>query len=93
VDMASYRQGTFSHGDKDASSPQGHPSPAPSPQAVYEVRGQAVTAQDYANLLQWGLHVSLASVAELWGTLIPYLCVPVSETFPVFGVGTRAGGL
>merc|ERR1712227_85483 len=52
VDMASYRQGTFSQGVKDASSPQGHPSPVPSPQAVYEVRGQAVTAQDYANLLQ-----------------------------------------
>ena len=54
VDMVSYRQGTFSHGDREASSPQSQPSPAPSPQTtqVYEVRGQAVTTQDYANLLQ-----------------------------------------
>jgi len=53
VDMASYRQGTFTHGEREPSSPvQQHPSPAPSPQQVYEVRGQAVAAQDYANLLQ-----------------------------------------
>merc|ERR1719430_2968178 len=58
VDMASYRQGTFPGRDMEASSPQGggHSSPAPSPQqqTVYEVRGQGVTTQDYANLLQGG---------------------------------------
>lgn len=54
VDMASYRQGTFTQGEREStqSSPQSHPSPVPSPQGVYEVRGQGVTTQDYANLLQ-----------------------------------------
>ena len=55
VDMASYRQGTFERdapAPREASSPQGQASPAPSPQQVFEVRGQAVTTQDYANLLQ-----------------------------------------
>ena len=72
VDMASYRQGTFEHGDRTAPSPGGpggggggQASPIPSPQQqqhqqqqqqqqqqVFEVRGQAVTTQDYANLLQ-----------------------------------------
>ena len=56
VDMASYRQGTF---ERDAPAGRAPPSPLsqaspaqPSPQQVFEVRGQAVTTQDYANLLQ-----------------------------------------
>jgi len=59
VDMASYRQGTFTPGEsaRITSSPQVHPTPAPSPQ--YTVAGHDVrqtsgltTGQDYTNLLQ-----------------------------------------
>jgi hypothetical protein len=60
VDMASYRQGTFSHPGQErvAVGGQGspvnmnqHPSPAPSPSYGVQQQQQQ-TAQDYANLLQ-----------------------------------------
>jgi len=57
VDMASYRQGTFTHAGQERVGGQGspvnmnqHPSPAPSPS--YGVPQQQQT-QDYSNLLQW----------------------------------------
>lgn len=56
VDMASYRQGTFTHAGQERVGGQGspvnmnqHPSPAPSPS--YGVQQQQQT-QDYSNLLQ-----------------------------------------